>query len=55
MGYKDMSLQEIVTLPGVKDLPLKVKGRFAQALKAEDSGRHADASKLLDQAVEAEG
>ena len=54
MDYADMQLKEISTLDGVKDLTLKVRGRFAQALKAEAKGEHDKAAKALDEAVEAE-
>ena len=56
MDYTSMSLVEIAKLDGVKDLrPMLTKARFAQALKAEAEGRPADAARLLDEAVAAEG
>ena len=54
LDYTNMSLKDIVALPGVKDLPLIVRGKFGQALKAEAEGRYEDASKLLDAAIEKE-
>ena len=54
MDYGNMNLKEISVLEGVKDLPLKVRGRFAQAIKAEATGDSAKAYKALDEAVAAE-
>ncbi len=51
---KDMKLPDIVKLPGVVDLPLKVAGPFGQALKAEANGDHALAQTRLDKAIEQE-
>jgi hypothetical protein len=41
-------------LPGVSDLPLAVRGPFAQALIAEDNGDHSKAAEKLEQAIIAE-
>lgn len=54
MDYAKMQLKDVAALPGVKDLPLLVRGRFAQALQAEAEERHDDAANLLDVAVQKE-
>ena len=47
-------LTEIRNEPGVKDLPLSVGGKFAQAIRAEREGDVAKAEAKLIEAVEAE-
>ena len=47
----DKPLMAIAGLPGVKDLPLKVRGFFAKALMKEAQGLHDEAKEALDQAV----
>ena len=47
MGFEDMSLKDITAEDGIKDLPLKIRGYFAQALKAEAKGDHDKAAKSL--------
>ena len=54
MDYATMKVSEVAALPGVSDLPLRVRGPFAQALIAEARGEHANAAAKLLQAVEAE-
>lgn len=49
-----LSLREIAALPGVKDLPLMVRGQFAIALRAEAAGDLEKAESALCKAVEAE-
>jgi hypothetical protein len=49
------SLIAVTKMPGVADLPLKVRGPFAKALIAEANGNHDDADRLLTMAVVAEG
>jgi len=45
---------EVTKLPGVADLPLKVRGYFAKALIAERDGKPADAERFLQQAIDNE-
>jgi len=54
MDYASMTLAQVSKLDGVADLPLKVRGNFAQALQAEARGDHARANELLVKAVNAE-
>lgn len=54
MNYHEMHLVEVAGLPGVRDLPLTVRGKFAQALQAEVRGDHAVAAAKLNEAVAAE-
>lgn len=49
---KDTGLSEMSKLPGISDLPSKVKVKFIKALKEEDAGNHTEAAKLLDEAIE---
>lgn len=49
-----MALTEISKLPGVGDLPLKVRSKFVSALKTEAKGDHATAAKRLSEAITAE-
>lgn len=53
-SYSEMSILEVRNLPGAKDLPTRVAGKFAMALKNESMGNHEKAAELLDEAVEAE-
>lgn len=46
-----MNTLEYSKLDGVKDLPIKVRGPFAQALKAEDEGDHTKAEGKLHFAI----
>ena len=46
-----MKLQDVAKLDGVKDLPMKVKARFAQALMAEAQGNAAEAEQKLNDAI----
>lgn len=46
-----ISLMAITREPGVLDLPGKVKGTFAQAVRAERRGDNETASQKLDEAV----
>jgi hypothetical protein len=50
----NMSLKDVAQLDGVKDLPMAAKAKFAQALLAEAKGDHANATRLLNEAVERE-
>lgn len=50
-SYVDMTLMDVSKLDGVADLPLAVRGKFAQALKKESEGNHEAAEALLEQAV----
>jgi hypothetical protein len=45
-------LSEVITLPGVSDLPAQVRWLFARALKAESEGETTQAEELLRLAVE---
>jgi hypothetical protein len=54
MGIEGMTILEIKNSPGVSDLPTRVAGFFAMALKAEDSGEHEKAQSRLEQAVKSE-
>ena len=47
-------LMAVCQLPGVKDLPLAVRGHFGQALIKEAQGNHWGAAESLDKAVEKE-
>lgn len=47
-------LMAVAALPGVCDLPLKVRGYFAKALIAEANGDHKGAEVALNRAVENE-
>ena len=49
--YEDMGVKDIAALPGVADLPIQVKSKFIQALKAESAGDFAKAEDFLAQAV----
>ena len=51
---EDMEVKVIAKATGLGDLPLKVRGAFAQALKAEGQGDHERAAERLGKAVEAE-
>jgi hypothetical protein len=53
-GFEDMEVKIIAKATGLGDLPLKVRGPFAQALKAEGQGDHTKAAERLDRAVEVE-
>ena len=53
-GFEDMGVKDIAKATGLGDLPLKVRGPFAQALKAEGQGDHERAAERLGKAVEAE-
>ena len=49
-----MTLVEIARLPGVADIrPVKARGLFAKAIKAEMAGNLDEAAKLLDRAIDA--
>ncbi len=48
---KDMTVIEISKLAGVSDLPLKVRGKFALALKAELEGNTEKAETYLREAI----
>ena len=52
--YENMGVKDIAALPGVSDLPIQVKSKFIQALKAEDTGDYAKAEEYLNQAIEKE-
>lgn len=49
-----MSQMEAYKLPGIVDLPMKVRLLFGKAWFAEYSGDYDNAARLLDEAVEAE-
>ena len=49
----ETTLVEIAKSDGVKDLPTEQKKLFVQALKKEAQGKHEEAQKLLDTAIEA--
>jgi len=53
-GFEGMQVKVIAKEAGLSDLPLKVRGVFAQALIAEGEGDHAKAAERLNKAVEAE-
>ena len=48
-------LMDIVKETGVSDLPMKIKAKFAQAIKAEREGDNARAEEKLREAVAFEG
>lgn len=50
-NLQNLTLPQISQLNGVKDLPLKVRGTFAQAIKAEANGDHVKAQERLDEAI----
>ena len=54
MNIAKMTLKDIRNAPGVKDLPLKVGGQFALALKEEAAGNRDKAEGHLTKAVAAE-
>jgi hypothetical protein len=54
MITQDSKLVEVCKLPGIRDLPMRVRGYFAKALIAEAAGNHAEAATLLDKAIENE-
>jgi hypothetical protein len=47
-------LVELAKSEGVRDLPMAVKHKFAQALTAEEEGNDERAAELLEMAIEAE-
>ncbi len=49
-----MGIKEVASMPGGKDLPVKVRGPFAQALCAEARGDYSAAQERLDRAIEKE-
>jgi len=53
-GFEDKAIKDIAKEAGLIDLPLKIRGAFAQALKAEGQGDHAVANARLNAAIEAE-
>lgn len=53
LDYKAMTIADISKLPGVADLPMKVKLFFAKALRSESEGDFEAAEKYLASAVEA--
>lgn len=54
MDAKLLNILDVSKEPGVKDLPLRVRGPFAQAIIAERMGDHVKAAAFLDKAVAAE-
>jgi len=46
-----MTLSEYAKLPGVVDLPMRVRAKFIAAIKAEDEGNHELAASKLEEAV----
>ncbi len=44
-------LFEIVKEPGISDLPVKVRGKFALSVKLEREGDSKRAAELLDEAI----
>ena len=52
MDYSTMKLMEVADLPGLSDLPLRVRGKLAQALQAEARGNYERATALLEQAAD---
>jgi len=49
--YEGMTAVQISKLPGVSDLPVKPRVKFAKALLAEDKGDHVAAAQFLEQAI----
>ena len=47
----DVSLMAITKMPGVCDLPIRVRNKFAQAIRAEVQGDSAVAAAKLDEAI----
>jgi hypothetical protein len=47
-------LNEMSRLPGISDLPSRVKVKFIKALREEAAGNHMQAQQFLDEAVAAE-
>ena len=55
MNYSQMTLVELVALPGVRDLkPLTCRANFAKSLKLEAEGNHSEAEQYLLKAIETE-
>jgi hypothetical protein len=46
-----LNLVAVSKEPGVTDLPMRVRGKFAQAIIAERKGEHVKAEQLLIEAV----
>lgn len=46
-----LKLATVSKEPGVADLPLRVRGKFAKAIIAERKGDHGEAERLLNEAV----
>ena len=49
--YQNMGLNEMSKLDGIKDLPIRVKGKFCQALKLEAEGKHTEAMDKLNEGI----
>lgn len=49
-----LTLPQITKLEGVSDLPMKVRGKFGQALRAEAAGDSETAEQRLLEAIEEE-
>lgn len=54
IDLRTATLPDIIKLPGLADLHMKVKGPFAQALKAEANGDIEKANQRLAVAIDAE-
>lgn len=53
-NLKDLTLPQISQLPGIHDLPMKVRGPFAQAVKAEANDDLERANDRLEEALKQE-
>lgn len=51
MEISEMHAVQVANLPGVKDLPIKARVKFAKALIAESKGNTAEAESLLGEAI----
>ncbi len=49
--YDDMGVKQMADMEGIKDLPIQVKSKFIQALKAESQGDFQKAESFLNEAV----
>lgn len=51
MEISEMTALQVSRLPGVEDLPIKVRVKFAKALMAEAKGNTEEANQYLDEAI----
>ena len=51
LDYATAPLTQVTKEPGLADLPLQVRAKFAQALRLEAQGDHAGAEVKLNEAI----